>query len=71
MKEKFMKTCLTPRERFFTLAGTTIAGTIISSLIGKHFIPQAFLTAIVLYLISGNRPSIVYATIFTFPRDYA
>jgi solute carrier family 27 (fatty acid transporter), member 1/4 len=69
MKEKLMKTKLTTSEKVLTLAGITLAGTLLSSLIGRHFIPQALLTSLVLYLISGRRPSIVYATCHTIRRD--
>jgi hypothetical protein len=69
MKEKPMKTKLTTSEKILTLAGITLTGTCISSMIGKHFIPQALLTAAFLYLITGRRPSIVFAFTRTWRRD--
>lgn len=69
MKEIPMKTKLTTGEKVLTLAGITIVGAILSTLIGKHFIPQSLLTALVLYLITGRRPSIVFATLHTWRRD--
>lgn len=64
-----MKTKLTTGEKFLTVAGITIAGTLISSSIGKQIIPQTILTALILYLLTGRRPTIIYATLGTWRRD--
>ena len=64
-----MKTHLTTTEKILTLAGITIFGILLSSLIGTQLIPQALLTCCILYLISGDRPSIVFACSRTVRRD--
>lgn len=69
MEEKPMKTKLTTSEKFLTLAGITLMGTFLSSLIGRHIIPQSLLTAAILYLLTGRRPAIVYAFTRTWKRD--
>lgn len=69
MKEVPMKTNLTTLEKFLTLSGITIVGTILSSYFGKQLIPQAVLTFVVLYLITGRRPTIIFATLHTWRRD--
>jgi predicted neutral ceramidase superfamily lipid hydrolase len=69
MKEEVMKTKLTTLEKILTLAGITITGTLLSTLIGRNFIPQSLLTSLILYLITGRRPAIVYATCHTLHRD--
>jgi solute carrier family 27 (fatty acid transporter), member 1/4 len=69
MKEEVMKTKITTAEKILTLAGITVAGTLLSTLIGRQFIPQSLLTALVLYLITGRRPTVVYATCHTIKRD--
>jgi solute carrier family 27 (fatty acid transporter), member 1/4 len=69
MKEEPMKTALTTAEKIVTLAGITLSGTMLSSLIGRHFIPQSLLTALVLWLLTGRRPTVVFGTCQTLGRD--
>lgn len=64
-----MKTKLTVPEKIATLAGITIGGIILSSLIGKQLIPQLLLTCFIIYLISGDRPGIVFSFLRTWKRD--
>lgn len=64
-----MKTKLTTREKILTLGGITIYGVLMSSWIGSQLIPQALLSCFILYLITGRRPSIVFATLHTWRRD--
>uniref|UniRef100_A0A182JKT7 Very long-chain fatty acid transport protein n=1 Tax=Anopheles atroparvus TaxID=41427 RepID=A0A182JKT7_ANOAO len=60
---------LSLRQKFVTLAGIAVAGMAASLAVGQRLIPQSILTAIVLYLFSGYRPSTVYASIVSLPRD--
>lgn len=64
-----MLTKLNHRQKFITIAGLTVFGTITSSIIGKRLLPQSILTALLFYLITGDRPISVYATVRTIPRD--
>lgn len=64
-----LKTKLTAAEKFIVIAGTTIFGTLLSALIGKHLLLQAALTALIIYLITGKRPEIIFASVIKFPRD--
>ncbi|CAO1381785.1 unnamed protein product [Diamesa serratosioi] len=64
-----MKTKITTREKIFTVAGTTVVCTLISALLGKSYIAQTILTGLFFYLITAERPIILYAQIQTLPRD--
>jgi hypothetical protein len=67
--EQPMKTKLTTSEKFLTLAGITLTGTFLSTVIGRHFIPQSLLTAAILYLLTGRRPGIIFGFTRTWKRD--
>lgn len=47
----------------------TLTATLISVLIGRNVIAQGILTIATIYLITGKRPSLVYAIIRSLPRD--
>ena len=69
MSEIVIKTKLTGAEKFATLGGITAFGVLVSSLIGKNFLLQTMLTAFILFLMNGRRPSIMFALIMKFNRD--
>uniref|UniRef100_A0A2M4BG82 Very long-chain fatty acid transport protein n=1 Tax=Anopheles marajoara TaxID=58244 RepID=A0A2M4BG82_9DIPT len=60
---------LSMKQKVLTLSGITAVAMAASLAIGKALIPQTLLTGIVFYLISGDRPATVYATIRSLPRD--
>ncbi|XP_055624358.1 long-chain fatty acid transport protein 4 [Toxorhynchites rutilus septentrionalis] len=60
---------LTLKQKTATLACITAVACGLSLVFGQRVIPQALLSAIVMYLISGDRPSLVYAMVRSFPRD--
>nr|XP_040238410.2 long-chain fatty acid transport protein 4 [Anopheles coluzzii]XP_040238411.2 long-chain fatty acid transport protein 4 [Anopheles coluzzii] len=60
---------LSVKQKFLTLCGITAAAMAASLAIGQRLIPQSILTGVVFYLISGERPSTVYASIVSLPRD--
>ncbi|XP_035893997.1 long-chain fatty acid transport protein 4 [Anopheles stephensi] len=64
-----MLVALSLKQKFLTLCGITAAAVAASLVIGQRLIPQSILTGIVFYLISGDRPSTVYASIVSLPRD--
>lgn len=64
-----MKTKLTICELISTLFGITTAGIAVSILIGKGLIKQTILTSIVVYLLTGRRPPIIFAACHTLKRD--
>ncbi|XP_055592123.1 long-chain fatty acid transport protein 4 [Uranotaenia lowii] len=57
------------KRKIATMAGTVLTGCVLSLIIGPNTILQALLTAAVLFLLSGDRPTIVYVTVMTLPRD--
>ena len=65
-----MKTKLTTRQKIITVAGITVVSTLVSTCLAKHYFAQSILTGLFFYLITGDRPTIVYAQIKTIPRDY-
>lgn len=69
MSEFEIKTKLTPAEKFATLGGITGFGIALSWLIGKNTLFQTLLSALILFLITGRRPSIIFASIMKFNRD--
>nr|XP_019558125.2 long-chain fatty acid transport protein 4 [Aedes albopictus]XP_029721150.1 long-chain fatty acid transport protein 4 [Aedes albopictus] len=60
---------LSLRQKTVTLACITAVACSLSVAIGQRLIPQTVLSAVVLYLLSGDRPTMVYATVRTLPRD--
>lgn len=64
-----IKTKLTILESILTLFGITIFGILLSILIGKGLIRQIILTAIIIFLLTGQRPQIIFATCHTYKRD--
>lgn len=64
-----MKTKLTTREKVLTLSMIVAIGVMLSLLIGRRPIQQTLLTMLVMYCISGRRPSILWATSHTIKRD--
>lgn len=64
-----MKTKITTRQKVITVAGVTVVSTLISTLLAKHYFAQSILTGLFFYLITGERPTIIYAQIKTIPRD--
>lgn len=64
-----LKTKLTVAEQIVTLAGITLFGIVMSLLIGKGLVRQSILTALTLYLLTGIRPEMVYATLCCIKRD--
>lgn len=64
-----MKTKITTRQKICTVAGITVVSTLISTLLAKNYLAQSILTGLFFYLITGERPTIVYAQIKTIPRD--
>ncbi|XP_058829450.1 long-chain fatty acid transport protein 4 [Topomyia yanbarensis] len=60
---------LTLKQKTATLACITAVGCAMSLLIGRRTIPQTLLSGIVLYLLSGDRPTMVYSMFRTLPRD--
>lgn len=69
MSEIEIKTKLTAAEKFATLGGITGFGVLVSSLIGKNLLLQTMLTAVILFLMNGRRPSILFALVMKFNRD--
>ena len=65
-----MKTKITTRQKICTVAGITVVCTLLSTLLGKNYFAQSILTALFFYLITAERPTIVYAQIKTIPRDF-
>lgn len=65
-----MKTKITTRQKVITVAGITVVSTLVSTILAKHYFAQSILTALFFYLITGERPTIVYAQIKTIPRDF-
>ncbi|XP_049289131.1 long-chain fatty acid transport protein 4 [Anopheles funestus] len=64
-----MLVALNLKQKFLTLCGITAAAVATSLVIGQRLIPQSILTGVVFYLISGDRPAAVYASIVSLPRD--
>ncbi|XP_055534434.1 long-chain fatty acid transport protein 4 [Wyeomyia smithii] len=60
---------LTLKQKTATLACITAAACALSLVIGRSMIPQTLLSGIVLYLLTGDRPTLVYSMYRTFPRD--
>lgn len=60
---------LSLRQKTATLACITAVACSLSLAIGQRLIPQTVLSVVVLYLLSGDRPTMVYATVRTLPRD--
>ncbi|XP_021704718.1 long-chain fatty acid transport protein 4 [Aedes aegypti] len=60
---------LSLRQKTATLACITAAACSLSLAIGQRLIPQTLLSALVMYLLSGDRPTMVYAMVRTLPRD--
>ncbi|XP_053689695.1 long-chain fatty acid transport protein 4 [Sabethes cyaneus] len=60
---------LTLKQKTATLTCITAAACALSLTIGKSIVPQALLSGIVMYLLSGDRPTVVYSTFRTIPRD--
>lgn len=69
MSELQIKTKLTIAEKIATLTGITIFGTLVSSLIGKNVLAQLSLSVLIMFLIAGRRPSIIFAFVMKFRRD--
>lgn len=69
MSEIPIKTKLTPAEKFATLGGITAFGILLSWLIGRNFLLQTLISILILFLMSGRRPVIVFASIMKFNRD--
>lgn len=69
MTDLNLKTTLTAAEKFGVAFGVTFFGISLSTLIGKNFLLQSLLSALVLFLITGRRPSIIYAAVICFRRD--
>lgn len=65
-----LKTKLTIAEQIITLAGITLFGIVLSILIGKGLVRQSILTAATLYLLTGIRPEIIFATLCCIKRDF-
>ncbi|KAL7031358.1 hypothetical protein ACKWTF_006975 [Chironomus riparius] len=70
MTELNLKTKLTPAEKFIVVFGITLFGICASMLIGKNLPIQVLLSALILYLITGRRPTIVYASVMKCRRDF-
>ena len=70
MTDLHLKTSLTAAEKFMVAFGVTAFGICLSSLIGKNFLFQLILSPIILFLITGRRPTIVYASFMRFGRDF-
>ena len=64
-----MKTKITTRQKILTIAGITVVSTLISTILGKHYLAQSILTGLFFYLITAERPTIIYAQFKTIPRD--
>ena len=64
-----MKVALEMGEKIRSLAGITLFGVVLSSLIGKRLIPQSLLTFVIFYLLTGKRPVWVFAFVKKFRRD--
>ncbi|XP_058054806.1 long-chain fatty acid transport protein 4 [Anopheles bellator] len=60
---------LSAKQKFLTLSGITAVAMAASLAIGQRLIPQTLLTGLFFYLISGDRPSTVYASVRSLPRD--
>lgn len=60
---------LSLRQKTATLACITAVACTLSLAIGQRLIPQTLLSGLVLYLFSGERPTLVYAMVRTLPRD--
>lgn len=65
-----IQTTITTRQKIVTLAGITLFGIVTSLCIGRKVIPQTILTFLVFYFLSGERPSLVYASMRTIDRDF-
>ncbi|KAL1395266.1 hypothetical protein pipiens_011380 [Culex pipiens pipiens] len=60
---------LSLKQKTATLACITAAACGLSLAIGPRMLPQTLLTAVTLYLLSGERPTLLFATVRTLPRD--
>lgn len=67
--EMNLKIKLTVVDKLLTLGGLTIFGMVCSLLIGKGLIRQSILTVVIMFLLTGIRPEMVFATIRCFKRD--
>lgn len=61
---------LSIRQKTATLACITAVACTLSLAIGQRLIPQTLLSALVMYLLTGDRPTVVYAFFRTLPRDF-
>lgn len=71
MTELNLKTSLTAAEKFVVAFGITFVGICVSMVIGQNLLFQLLLSPVVLFLITGRRPTIVYASVLKFRRDVA
>ena len=60
---------LNQKQKGLTLFCTAACAAFVSYALGRKLIPQTILSAFAVYLLTGDRPSIVYATIVSLPRD--
>ncbi|XP_058458084.1 long-chain fatty acid transport protein 4 [Malaya genurostris] len=60
---------LTLKQKTATLACITAVACAASLAIGRRAVPQTLLSGIVMYLLSGDRPTMVYSMFRTLPRD--
>lgn len=66
-----IKTSITVQERAITLSVIGLFGVVLSFAIGPKLIPISILTCFVYYLMTGDRPTFLYAQAVTFRRDLA
>lgn len=64
-----MITELSIKQKTATLACITATACGLSLVIGPQMLPQTLLTFVTLYLLSGERPTLLFATVRTLPRD--
>lgn len=64
-----MITELSIKQKTATLTCITATACGLSLVIGPQMLPQTLLTFVTLYLLSGERPMLLFATVRTLPRD--
>ena len=60
---------LTKKQRVVTYAGITLASLILYFLVRHSPMLQSLYLALVAVLFSGDRPTLIYATVASLPRD--
>ena len=60
---------LNQKQKGLTFLCTAACAAFVSYALERKLIPQTIISALAVYLLTGDRPSIVYATIVSLPRD--